>query len=228
MNNRINEKINKAITALQNGQPFIADDKSRENEDRHQYIQNTLSVNLPTIHGDFALYTYQDNGSVHLVLVKGNAKENVLVRIHSECLTGDVFGSKRCDCGEQLASALQMIEKENGVLIYLRQEGRGTGLLNKLKAYHLQEKGMDTVSANLELGLPADAREYTIAAKIIIGLGIQSIKLITNNPQKVQAMEQGGIATTRIALEIKPNVHNKEYLKAKKEKLGHLLFETYG
>lgn len=199
-----------------------------EKINRERHGQNTLSVNLPTIHGDFALYTYQDNGSVHLALVKGDAKENVLVRIHSECLTGDVFGSKRCDCGEQLASALQMIEKENGILIYLRQEGRGTGLLNKLKAYHLQEKGMDTVSANLELGLPIDAREYTIAAQIIRDLGILSVKLITNNPQKVQAMEQSGIATTRIALEIKPNIHNKEYLKAKKEKLGHLLSENYG
>ena len=193
-----------------------------------KHLKNPISINMPTVHGDFALHSYQNNGSVHLALVKGDAKENVLVRIHSECLTGDVFGSKRCDCGEQLAIALNMIEKENGILIYLRQEGRGIGLLNKLKAYHLQENGMDTVSANVELGLPVDAREYIIAAKIIKDLGIQSIILMTNNPQKVQAMEEQGIATKRIVLEIKPNIHNKEYLKAKKEKLGHLLYENYG
>ncbi|MFA6888415.1 MAG: GTP cyclohydrolase II [Candidatus Woesearchaeota archaeon] len=191
------------------------------------YMYNFISVHIPTIHGDFSVYPYQDNNNTHLALVKGNAKKNVLVRIHSECLTGDVFGSKRCDCGEQLTAALDLIKKEDGVLIYLRQEGRGIGLLNKLKAYQLQENGRDTVSANLELGLPADARKYTIAAKIIKDLGIQSIRLLTNNPQKLKTMEEEGIPTERVPISIKPNNHNKEYLKTKKEKLGHILCENY-
>jgi 3,4-dihydroxy 2-butanone 4-phosphate synthase/GTP cyclohydrolase II len=180
-------------------------------------------ITFPTINGVFTLTPFTENETTHLIIAKKPFKSPLYVRIHSECLTGEVFGSQLCDCGEQLHTALSVINKESGILIYLRQEGRGIGLLNKLKAYHLQEQGYDTVSANEQLGLPADAREYTIAAKILQSLNISSIRLLTNNPKKIQKLQEQGIHVERVPLEIKPNNYNKEYLKTKKEKMGHLL-----
>jgi len=171
---------------------------------------------------------YEDNltGDFHVALVKGKVKgkKNVLVRVHSECLTGDVFGSKRCDCGEQLAAALEKIEFcGQGILLYMRQEGRGIGLRDKLKAYHLQEKGYDTVEANQALGYAPDLRDYGIGAQILADLGLSSIRLMTNNPRKIIGLEGYGLKITeRVALEILPNKHNEKYLGTKSVKLGHV------
>src|SRR5215210_1218571 len=163
----------------------------------------------------------------HVAMVKGDVagREDVLVRVHSECLTGDVFHSLRCDCGEQLESALAMIEEEGrGVLLYLAQEGRGIGLLNKLRAYRLQEDGLDTVDANLKLGLPADLRDYGIGAQILVDLGLSSIRILTNNPKKIIGMEGYGLSVTdQIPIESVPNPHNEAYLRAKRDRLGHAL-----
>jgi 3,4-dihydroxy 2-butanone 4-phosphate synthase/GTP cyclohydrolase II len=194
-----------------------------------KFITREVVANLPTKYGDFKIIAYRDliSDIVHIALVKGNVngKKNVLVRVHSECLTGDVFGSKRCDCGEQVNSALKMIEEEEaGVFLYMKQEGRGIGLLNKIKAYRLQEKGFDTVEANEELGFPADLRDYGIGAQILVDLGLSSIRLLTNNPKKVVGLEGYNLyITERIPIEICPNKLNREYLKTKKDKLGHLL-----
>ena len=149
----------------------------------------------------------------------------MLVRVHSECLTGDVFHSLRCDCGEQLESALAMIEREGaGVLLYLAQEGRGIGLLNKLKAYNLQDQGMDTVDANLELGLPVDLRDYGIGAQILVDLGLTSIRILTNNPKKIRGLEGYGLSVTaQVPIEHAPNPHNEAYLRAKRDRMGHTL-----
>ena len=184
---------------------------------------------LPTEYGDFRIVAYRRLGGeeLDLALVRGDVsgEEPVLVRVHSECLTGDVFGSQRCDCGEQLAAALRLIgQAGRGVVIYLRQEGRGIGLLNKLRAYHLQDQGLDTVEANLELGFPADLRNYREAALILRDLGIQRLRLLTNNPRKVEALSNCGFEIVeRIPLEIPPNEHNRRYLETKRDKLGHLL-----
>ena len=163
----------------------------------------------------------------HVALVKGDVDgvSDVLVRVHSECLTGDVFHSLRCDCGEQLESALAMIEREGrGVLLYLSQEGRGIGLLNKLRAYKLQEEGFDTVDANLKLGLPADLRDYGIGAQILVDLGLSSIRILTNNPKKISGLAGYGLSVAdQIPIEHAPNLHNAAYLRAKAEKLGHTL-----
>jgi 3,4-dihydroxy 2-butanone 4-phosphate synthase/GTP cyclohydrolase II len=163
----------------------------------------------------------------HVAMVKGDVagEEDVLVRVHSECLTGDVFHSLRCDCGEQLESALAMIEKEGrGVLLYLAQEGRGIGLLNKLRAYNLQDKGFDTVDANLELGLPVDLREYGIGAQILVDLGLSSIRILTNNPKKIRGMEGYGLSVAaQIPIVHAPNPENEAYLRAKRDRLGHTL-----
>jgi 3,4-dihydroxy 2-butanone 4-phosphate synthase/GTP cyclohydrolase II len=194
-----------------------------------KFIKREVEANLPTKYGDFKIIAYRDliSDIVHIALVKGkvNGKKNVLVRVHSECLTGDVFGSKRCDCGEQVNSALKMIEEEEeGVFLYMKQEGRGIGLLNKIKAYRLQEKGFDTVEANEELGFPPDLRDYGIGAQILVDLGLSSIRLLTNNPKKVVGLEGYNLyITERIPIEICPNKLNREYLKTKKDKLGHLL-----
>jgi 3,4-dihydroxy 2-butanone 4-phosphate synthase / GTP cyclohydrolase II len=192
-------------------------------------VERVVSTRLPTGFGVFEAVGYRElvGGKHHVALVKGHieGEEDVLVRVHSECLTGDVFHSLRCDCGEQLESALAVIEGEGrGVLLYLAQEGRGIGLLNKLKAYKLQEGGMDTVQANLELGLPADLRDYGIGAQILVDLGLTSIRILTNNPKKIRGLEGYGLSVTeQVPIEHVPNPHNEAYLRAKREQMGHTL-----
>jgi 3,4-dihydroxy 2-butanone 4-phosphate synthase/GTP cyclohydrolase II len=165
--------------------------------------------------------------SVHIAIVKGDISpdDEILVRVHSECLTGDVFTSKRCDCGEQIHKAMAMIKKEGkGVLLYMRQEGRGIGLVNKLKAYELQDKGLDTVEANVKLGFNPDLRDYGIGAQILVNLGVRKMRLMTNNPKKIIGLEGYGLRIVeRVPIETKPHERNIRYLKAKKKKLGHLL-----
>ena len=197
---------------------------------RHdKLIERVVSTALPTGFGVFDAVGYRSmvDDKHHVALVKGEVagRQDVLVRVHSECLTGDVFHSLRCDCGEQLESALATIEREGqGVLLYLAQEGRGIGLLNKLRAYKLQEQGMDTVQANLELGLPADLRDYGIGAQILVDLGLTSIRILTNNPKKIRGLEGYGLSVTaQIPIEHTPNPHNEAYLKAKKDLMGHTL-----
>jgi 3,4-dihydroxy 2-butanone 4-phosphate synthase/GTP cyclohydrolase II len=197
---------------------------------RHdKLIERVVETQLPTEFGDFravGFRTFVDDKH-HVALVKGevDGAEDVLVRVHSECLTGDVFHSLRCDCGQQLEDALAKIEEEGrGVLLYLAQEGRGIGLLNKLRAYKLQEEGLDTVDANLQLGLPADLRDYGIGAQILVDLGLTSIRILTNNPKKILGIEGYGLQVTdQVPIEHAPNSHNREYLRAKKERMGHLL-----
>jgi 3,4-dihydroxy 2-butanone 4-phosphate synthase/GTP cyclohydrolase II len=192
-------------------------------------IQAVAEAKLPTDYGDFKLMVFANtvDGKEHLALVKGSwlPDEPVLVRVHSECLTGDIFGSKRCDCGKQLAIALSMIEEEGkGVLLYMRQEGRGIGLINKVKAYSLQEQGFDTVEANEKLGFLPDPRDYGIGAQILASLGIKNMKLITNNPTKRVGIESYGLKVIeRIPIETEPNPENAKYLETKKFKMGHLL-----
>jgi 3,4-dihydroxy 2-butanone 4-phosphate synthase/GTP cyclohydrolase II len=197
---------------------------------RHdRLIERVATASLPTTFGDFEVVGYRslNDNKHHVALVKGDVAgaEDVLVRMHSECLTGDVFHSLRCDCGEQLESALAMIEQEgSGVLVYLAQEGRGIGLLNKLKAYKLQEQGLDTVDANLELGLPADLREYGIGAQILADLGLSSIRILTNNPKKIHGLQGYGLSVTeQVPIAHMPNPHNEAYLRAKAERMGHTL-----
>ncbi|MHA1303837.1 MAG: bifunctional 3,4-dihydroxy-2-butanone-4-phosphate synthase/GTP cyclohydrolase II [Candidatus Heimdallarchaeaceae archaeon] len=197
-----------------------------ENE---SFVERVVETNIPTKFGTFRIVGYRDKfcGCEHIAVIKGEIMEDqpILTRLHSECLTGDVLKSLKCDCGLQLEKAMELIEKEDsGVLLYLRQEGRGIGLLNKLKAYKLQECGYDTFDANLKLGFPADMRDYKIAADILKDLGINEIKILTNNPDKISKLEKYNIKVTqRIALEINPNEQNYAYLKAKQEKMGHLL-----
>lgn len=192
-------------------------------------VRRVAAVRMPTKVGEFTAYGYESllDGEQHLALVKGEVagEENVLVRVHSECLTGDVFHSLRCDCGDQLMAALEMIEREGrGVLLYMAQEGRGIGLLNKLRAYELQERGRDTVEANVELGFAPDLRDYGIGAQILADLGLTSIRIMTNNPRKLVGLEGYGLRITeRVPLEIQPTDQNLQYLQAKKEKLGHIL-----
>lgn len=190
-------------------------------------IKREISVRMPTAYGDFDLVAYKQvhTGEEHLALVKGSWEEGepVLVRVHSSCVTGDIFGSMRCDCGEQLHAAMQIVEKEGkGVVLYINQEGRGIGLLNKLKAYKLQEQGLDTVEANLQLGFKMDERDYGVGAQILRDLGVCKMKLITNNPTKRAGLIGYGleIADT-VPLQVKPNQHNQKYLDTKKQKMGH-------
>jgi 3,4-dihydroxy 2-butanone 4-phosphate synthase / GTP cyclohydrolase II len=197
---------------------------------RHdKLVERVVDTALPTGFGEFTAVGYRSlvDDKHHMALVKGDVAgaPDVLVRVHSECLTGDVFHSLRCDCGEQLESALAMIEREGrGVLLYLAQEGRGIGLLNKLRAYKLQETGLDTVDANLRLGLPADLRDYGIGAQILVDLGLSSIRILTNNPKKIRGLEGYGLSVTaQVPIEHAPNPHNEAYLRAKAERMGHTL-----
>ena len=192
-------------------------------------VKKVEEVNMPTKYGNFKLHLYEDifDNNSHLALSLGDFshEKSTLVRVHSECLTGDVFHSQRCDCGDQLETAMQMISNnKSGVIVYLKQEGRGIGLLHKIKAYRLQEGGLDTVEANEELGFSADLRDYGVGAQILKDLGITNITIMTNNPKKLVGLEGHGLnIISRIPIKIKPNQNNKEYLKTKKSKLGHIL-----
>jgi 3,4-dihydroxy 2-butanone 4-phosphate synthase/GTP cyclohydrolase II len=192
-------------------------------------VERITSVRLPTAYGDFRAVAFREKltGKPHVALVRGDVEgaENVLVRVHSECLTGDVFHSLRCDCGEQLDLALRRIaSEERGVLLYMSQEGRNIGLLNKLKAYELQEGGLDTVEANEELGFQADAREWGIGNQILADLGLSTIRILTNNPKKITGLEGFGLSVVeQVPIEVPPNAENRRYLATKREKLGHRL-----
>jgi 3,4-dihydroxy 2-butanone 4-phosphate synthase/GTP cyclohydrolase II len=196
---------------------------------REKLVEREQCVRLPTDFGDFDLYLYRSltDGSHHLALVRGeiDGREPVLVRVHSECLTGDVFASRRCDCGSQLHQALRQIaENGTGVLVYMRQEGRGIGLAGKIHAYKLQEEGLDTVEANRELGFPMDLREYGLGAQILSDLGVRRIRLLTNNPRKMVGLAGHNLEITeRVPIKSKPHAHNARYLRTKKRKMGHLL-----
>ncbi|MBI5409219.1 MAG: bifunctional 3,4-dihydroxy-2-butanone-4-phosphate synthase/GTP cyclohydrolase II [Nitrospirae bacterium] len=201
---------------------------------RNECLVTRLAMTLlPTVHGgEFTTIAFGNmvDDSIHVALVKGDISpdDDVLVRVHSECLTGDVFGSKRCDCGDQLHKALAMIKKEGkGVLLYMKQEGRGIGLVNKLKAYALQDKGLDTVEANVKLGFKPDLRDYGIGAQILVNLGVRKMRLMTNNPKKLIGLEGYGLRIVeRVPIEIKPHEKNINYLSIKKKKLGHMLEEV--
>ncbi len=197
--------------------------------DRESLITRGEEVSLPTAHGDFKIVPFRQNsnGAEHVALIKGNVSDSepVLVRVHSSCMTGDIFGSKRCECGDQLQASMQMIEKEGrGVVVYMQQEGRGIGLVNKIAAYKLQDEGMDTIDANIHLGFDADERDYGVGAQILRNIGVTKMKLLTNNPVKRVGLEAYGLAISEIIpIEVKPNKHNQRYLKTKRDRMGHNL-----
>lgn len=226
---KLAKKFNLKMTSVEQIQKYKLE-KLREKE---KLIEQTDIINLPTDYGTFKAISFLDkeNEEEHIALIKGVInKEDVLCRIHSECLTGDVFASRRCDCGSQLHKSLEMIEKEgSGVLVYLRQEGRGIGLFNKIKAYKLQEEGYDTVDANIKLGFPADMRNYRIAADILEELGVKSVRLLTNNPDKIEQVEKYNIkVNNRVPIEIHSNEIDKTYLKTKADRMRHDLKEFKG
>jgi len=207
----------------------------RSGTEKMPSIRRVARAGLPTAHGDFEMFVYEaPDGKEHVALVTGfepgNLKrdEPVLVRLHSECLTGDVFGSRRCDCGEQLQESVRLLrEQGRGVLLYLRQEGRGVGLANKISAYALQDEGLDTVQANLALGLPEDARDYRPAAEMLLDLGVCRAAVLTNNPAKIEGLRRHGVEVVeRLPVRVEPNPLNISYLRTKKEKLGHLFPPT--
>jgi GTP cyclohydrolase II len=194
---------------------------------QHTAVELVARASLPTKHGTFQMHVYADAaGKEHVALTVGEVGDGapVLARLHSECLTGDVFGSHRCDCGEQLALSMDMIQAaRRGVIVYLRQEGRGIGLANKIRAYALQEQGLDTVDANRALGLPDDMRDYGGAAEMLRSLGVRAVTLITNNPAKIVGLERHGVEVVdRTPLHTAPNLHNLPYIEAKRERMGHL------
>ena len=201
----------------------------RKMEEKETLVERVVETKMPTRYGDFKMFGFINklNGEHHVALVKGeiNEKNEVLTRVHSECLTGDALGSKRCDCGEQYDAAMKRIAEEGcGILLYMRQEGRGIGLINKLKAYSLQDKGFDTVEANEMLGFPADMRSYDVAAAILKDLGVFKVNLMTNNPRKIDGLERYGIEiVNRVPIKMNHNEKNEFYLQTKKEKLGHML-----
>jgi len=192
-------------------------------------VREAVNVKLPTVYGDFQIHAFEEvlSGGNHLALVKGSWEEDepVLVRVHSLCVTGDIFGSKRCDCGEQLHAALLQVEREGkGVVLYMNQEGRGIGLINKLKAYKLQEEGMDTIEANIALGFKADLRDYGVGAQILRSLGITKMRLMTNNPAKRVGLQGYGLEIVeRVAIEMPTYPENEHYMKTKRDKMGHEL-----
>ena len=201
----------------------------RKMEEKETLVERVVETKMPTRYGDFKMFGFINklNGEHHVALVKGeiNEKNEVLTRVHSECLTGDALGSKRCDCGEQYDAAMKRIAEEGcGILLYMRQEGRGIGLINKLKAYSIQDKGFDTVEANEMLGFPADMRSYDVAAAILKDLGVSKVNLMTNNPRKIDGLERYGIEiVNRVPIKMNHNEKNEFYLQTKKEKLGHML-----